>query len=118
MTRRMLPNRRACYTTTLRWYNTDYAVSISLFDDDAPAEVFITGAKAGSDVQAVSRDAAIVIRLALQFGCPLSVMHHAVTREEDGATTPIIGLLVEEMDREHGRVVEATKLRIDEGAEV
>jgi hypothetical protein len=82
MTRLVLPNRRARCTTTLRWNNTEYTVSISLFDDGAPAEVFITGA---------SRDR--------REPCL------ALARERNNSPASIIRLLVEEMNREHARML-------------
>ena len=66
--RRGLPHRRTATSLNLRFGSVDYVITLGRFEDGALAEVFIDGAKAGSDIQAMSRDAAILISLALQFG--------------------------------------------------
>lgn len=95
MTRHSLPNRRASVTFSLPWQGVVHEVSLGLFDDGTPAEVFISGTKSGSDIQAVSRDAAILLSLALQHGVALDVIRRSVTRGEDEKPQSILGAVVD-----------------------
>jgi hypothetical protein len=81
----------------LQWgrQNTEFAVTIGFYPDGAPGEVFISGAKAGSDVDAAIRDNAILISLGLQHGVPLKVMQGAMTRERNGEASTVAGRVVD-----------------------
>jgi len=103
MTRQLLPNRREARTFGLNWYGTDFTVSIGLFADGMPAECFVTGAKSGVEVQSLSRDGAILLSLALQYGAPLDVIAHSITRNPDGSPQSFIGALVESIKAEMQR---------------
>jgi hypothetical protein len=72
-------------------------VTLGRFEDGALAEVFIDGAKAGSDIQATSRDAAIVISLALRFGCSIEMLRNAITRNSNSAPQSILGATFDRM---------------------
>lgn len=101
--RRRLPDRRLCETFMLRWgnQNTEFAITIGYFSTTvfnrrgAPGEVFISGAKAGSEYDASTRDNAVLISLGLQYGVPLKVMQSAMTRERNGAPSTIAGKVVD-----------------------
>jgi hypothetical protein len=95
--RRLLPQRRAATSLSLHFGSVDYVVTLGHFEDGSPAEVFIDGAKAGSDIQAMSRDAAILISLALQFGCPIETLRRAITRNSDGTPQSIVGAVLDTM---------------------
>lgn len=104
MTRAVLPPRRYSQTFELRHGQQNYIVSIGFFEAGGPAEVFITGTKAGSDVEAVSRDGAILISLALQHGIPLETMKHAITRGGDEKPMSIVGAIIERIEQEASHV--------------
>ncbi len=96
--RERLPDRRFAETFMLRWgrFNTEFAITIGYYPSRRiPAEVFISGAKAGSDVDASTRDNAVLISLALQHGVPLATMQAAVTREQDGTPSTIAGKVID-----------------------
>lgn len=93
--RRKLEPRRSALTFSLRWQGVQHEVSIGTFDDGSPAEVFISGTKSGSDVQSVSRDAAILLSLALQHGVGLDLIKRAVTRDEGNRPQSIVGAVVD-----------------------
>jgi hypothetical protein len=95
MSRRILPPRRACETLYRRFWNQDFAITIGLYPDGAPGEVFIDGGKSGQDVQSTARDAAVVLSLALQHGTPIETIRHAVTRNGTGEPSSILGLIVD-----------------------
>lgn len=68
-TRQRLLDRRACETRQFEHGGFTYVASIGRFANGDLAEVFLSGPKIGTDVQAAARDASIVASLALQFGC-------------------------------------------------
>jgi hypothetical protein len=99
-TRRTLPQRRYSETFDLPFgdHRTVFKVSIGFWPDRRePAEVFITGAKAGSEFEAVARDGAVLLSIALQYGVPLTAVHSAVTRNQDGSPATIIGAVIDRL---------------------
>ena len=69
-----------------------YEVALGVYGDGEPGELFITGARTGSDIDALLNDAAILISLALQNGARLADLGAAMGREGDGETpSSIIG---------------------------
>src|SRR5262245_47282285 len=74
-----------------------YHVSIGRFREGSLAEVFVSGGKSGSDLEAVCHDAAVALSIALQFGVPLDPIRHAVTRNTDGSPSSVIGAVLERL---------------------
>ncbi len=97
--RAVLPNRRAGENFEMRHggKNTVFVITTGHYPDGRVGEVFISGAKAGSEVDAVARDGAILLSLALQHGVPLETMKHAMTREPDGSASTIVGAVVDRL---------------------
>lgn len=99
MPREQLPARRLAVTRDLRWPPdrgvVTVQVSAGFYDDGRPAEVFVNGCKAGTDVQAVARDASIILSMALQHGVPLDAILKAITRDERGQAASLIGAVVD-----------------------
>jgi hypothetical protein len=102
-TRTVLPQRRFNETFDLR-HKTEtgdvaYAVTVGFAESAppflTPVEVFINGPKAGSGVEAVARDAAVLLSIALQYGVPLAVVQGAITRDASGAPSSAIGAVVD-----------------------
>lgn len=99
-TRRLLPSRRSGETIDIRHGNTTYAVCVGRFPaSDEPAEVFISGAKVGSDIDGLARDAAVVLSIALQYGVPLRLLAEAITRTPGGAPMTIVGAILDQLTR-------------------
>ena len=71
MTRELLPNRRRSGTFKLRFggQNAAYHVTCGYFNDGRLGEVFISTSKIGSAADAISRDCAILLSLALRTAC-------------------------------------------------
>lgn len=96
-----LPNRRQSFTVPFRHGPVKYFGTWSCFGDQRrpdlarPAEVFLQGGKNGSDVQALARDAAVAVSLALQFGAPLKTLREAMTRNDDGLPAGPMGRLLD-----------------------
>jgi hypothetical protein len=97
--RRILPQRRPVETFEIGHGNARdvFIVSVGHFGDATPAEVFVSGTKAGSGVEAVARDGAVLLSIALQYGVPLDTIKHSITREQDGAPSSIIGAIVDRL---------------------
>lgn len=122
MTRQVLPSRRYAETFTLNValgeYKTPFQVSVGYFPPDLayevgepppkpqPAEVFIMGAKAGSSVEAVARDASVILSIALQYGTPVEVLQRSITRNPDGSPSTIMGAVLDHLvmiDEQEGK---------------
>jgi hypothetical protein len=95
--RRTLPLRRAVQTFDLHHAEQAYQVSVGYFDDLTPAEVFVNGAKVGSGVEAIARDAAVLLSISMQYGVPLKVLGGAITRDAAGHPSSIIGAVVDKL---------------------
>ena len=95
--RENLPPRRRCETFDIQYggQNTVFAVTLGHYDDGRIGEVFITGAKAGSEMEAIARDGAILLSLALQYGVPITTIQHAISREADGKASTIVGAVLD-----------------------
>jgi hypothetical protein len=92
--RQQLRNRRPHWLYRFECDGQSYTGGIGRFDDGRVAEIFINGAKVGSAAEANAQDAAIVASLALQHGCPLETIHHALVRG-GGSAGPLAALLDE-----------------------
>lgn len=66
-------------------------VTTGLYQDGRPGEIFLTGKKTGSELEAVMMDAGILASLALQFGAPIEEIAAALNRQEDGTAASYIG---------------------------
>lgn len=95
MTRERLPQRRQSETLSFVHLNTRYLGTVSYFADGRVAEVFLHGPKAGSDLEATARDAAVTTSLALQHGVSVDTILAALTREADGAPAGPMGVLLQ-----------------------
>jgi hypothetical protein len=47
--------------------------------------------KVGSPIEAIARDAAVTVSIALQFGAPLETICNALTKDHDGAPATLLG---------------------------
>lgn len=70
----------------------DFAVSIGTDDAGTIREVFVSGHP--SDTMDNVRDSAILLSLALQYGCPLETIAHALTRDDHDRPATVIGSVV------------------------
>ena len=95
--RRVLPQRRRSETFYMLHGTHKFMVTVGYYDNNEIGEVFVGGAKAGSEMDALCRDAAIVLSLALQHGTPLDLIQGAITREADGTPSTIIGAVVDRL---------------------
>jgi len=101
--RATLPQRRFAETFDVRNHGGKAAVfkiTVGRYDDGRVGEVFITGAKSGTEVEANVRDGAVLISLALQHGVPIATMASAITREGDGSPSTIIGCVLDQLAKD------------------
>jgi hypothetical protein len=98
--RRRLPDRRPTSTFGIvhrgkNGQERGYTISVGFFDREEcePAEIFVTGPKVGSELETVARDCAILWSVARQYGAPVDVLAHALTQEQDGTPSTVIGLI-------------------------
>src|SRR5687768_5638629 len=101
--RQRLPARRASSTRTIFFGGEKYHLTIGRYENKTPGEVFLTrvkdanAAKLGTQLEAMCRDAAILISLALQYGVPIDVIRDAMTRDGEGEAQTIIAFVIDEM---------------------
>jgi len=100
--RELLPTRRHSVTFDMKFgeHTADYTITLGFYDDGRLGEIFIDGGKSGSDIGAVTHDAAVLVSIGLQYGVPLGTMRHAMSRkgkkeEEEPAT--IMGAVLDKI---------------------
>jgi transposase-like protein len=77
MTRQALPTRRQADVVSFIHQERLWTASFGRFADGRVAEVFLDTDKE-SAVADAAREAALVASIALQFGCPLETLRHAL----------------------------------------
>ena len=87
--RRRLPNRRDAVTQTLLVGSHTFAATVG-FDPATgrPREVFLAGAKDGTDMAAILDDASVVISISLQHGISATALAKSVARLPLAPLTP------------------------------
>ena len=72
--RRNLPQRRASENFDIEFGGIGRAhqITVGFYSDGSIGEVFIDGGKSGQDAEAIARDGAILLSLALQYGAALA----------------------------------------------
>ncbi|MGY8665717.1 hypothetical protein Q3C01_25620 [Bradyrhizobium sp. UFLA05-109] len=97
--RRILPLRRRAETFEISFggLNRGYAVTLGFYDDGVPGEVSISGGRSGEAVEAIARDGAVLLSLALQYGAQIENMASAITRDSQGQPLSIIGAVIDRL---------------------
>ena len=95
--RHQLPNRRSHDGFEFEHGGIRYSAGIGIFPDGRPAELFLNAAKSGTAMETYARDAAILVSLALQHGCTVDTLRHAITRNQDGSPSGPIGALLDHL---------------------
>jgi hypothetical protein len=103
-TRETLPARRRSesFPVTIPGLNRQIVLTVGYYKDGRVGEVFVADVKAGSTADAASRDAAVILSIAMQYGVPLDVIQKAITREEDGSASSVLGVLIDKLVAEKG----------------
>ena len=97
MNRHVLPYRRPSLTFGvdhgIGGKHSHFTVSIGGDGDSTEIrEVFVSGPQ--SPLLDLVRDSAILLSLALQYGCPLETIRHALTRDDSDQPATVIGSVV------------------------
>lgn len=91
LARDRLPNRRACETSAFEHAGARYRLTVGFYPDGRPGEIFVNHDCSTSLLDVLASDAAIAVSLALQFGCPLETITHALKRNSHGEPSSPIG---------------------------
>jgi hypothetical protein len=89
--RERLPNRRKCESLEFRYAGHSFTLTAGHYPDNRIGEIFISSNRAGSQVEAIARDAAVTASIALQFGADLQTIRAALTRDHDGGPATLLG---------------------------
>jgi hypothetical protein len=97
--RRILPQRRRSQTFDISFGGLarSHTITAGYYDDGKLGEVFINGGKSGEQVEAIARDGAVILSVALQYGADLNSIKSAITRDEQGAPQSIVGVVVDRL---------------------
>jgi ribonucleoside-diphosphate reductase alpha chain len=96
--RRTLPDRRHAETTTFRFDNIDFVLTIGRFRNGDIGELFLnTGSKLNSTADINAQDAAVAASIAIQYGCPVDVLRKAMKRKEDGSPQGALGAALDKI---------------------
>jgi hypothetical protein len=97
--RRELPVRRRAETFELPFggLKAPHVITLGYYKDGTIGEVFVNGGKSGEQVEAIARDGAVLLSMALQFGVPLQTIKNAITRDGQGEAQSIIGAVIDRL---------------------
>ena len=96
--RNRLPNRRQVSTVSLMWPPNSgerYHVTVGEYENGAPGEVWVHGAKVGSEFDALLSDASILLSILIQVGYDSDKIAKALGRCESGERASIIGAMAD-----------------------
>jgi hypothetical protein len=86
-----MPTRRFAIGTEFERDGARFAMTAGFYPDGRPGEIFLNADRANSLLDFLMSDAAILASLALQFGCPLETLRHAIKRDSSGTAASPIG---------------------------
>ena len=89
--RQRLPNRRRCESFAFSHAGLDFTATVGFHWDGRIAEIFLSSHKPGSPIEAIARDAAVTVSIALQFGVPIETIRGALTKDHDGGPATLFG---------------------------
>jgi hypothetical protein len=92
--RRRLPDRRAADLVAFEHDGRRWTATVGRFSDDRIAEVFLDAPKESPLVE-LAQDGALAASLALQSGCPLETLRHALSGREAGPLRTALALIEE-----------------------
>ncbi len=82
--RERLANRRKCELFEFRHAEHPFTLCTGFYADGRVAEIFLSSHKPGSPIEAIARDAAVTVSIALQFGADFETIRQALTKDHDG----------------------------------
>lgn len=97
MTRQRLPNRRFNETFEFTHEGVGFTASYGRDVQGRVKELFLSGGKAGSVIEAMMCDASTAISIALQNDVKPAELAHSVVRNPDGQPASPIGVVLDDM---------------------
>ena len=76
-----LPNRRSAISACFERDGARFEMTAGYYPDGRAGEIFLNADRANSLLDFLMSDAAILASLALQYGCPLDDIKHALKRD-------------------------------------
>jgi hypothetical protein len=95
--RNRLPNRRQAETIAFEREGSHYQMTIGYFPDGSVGELFLNADRSDSLLDVLASDAAILASLALQHGCALETIRHALKRDRHGIAASPIGAALDQV---------------------
>jgi hypothetical protein len=95
MSRTRLPHRRAAETFRLQYDGTQFMVTIGLYPDGRPGEVFTHGARSGSNLDALLADACVVVSCLIQHGAEPRELAASMGRLGNAEPASVIGAVLD-----------------------
>jgi len=95
--RERLPNRRACESFEFRHAGHPFTLCTGFYPDGRKAEIFLSSHKPGSPIEAIARDAAVTVSIALQFGADLQTIRAALTKDHDAQPATLLGAALDKL---------------------
>lgn len=89
--RARLPNKRRGESREFTHAGHGFTLCAGFYANGRLGEIFLNAHKSGAQIEAIARDAAIVISIALQFGADLETIRSALTKDHDGGPATLIG---------------------------
>jgi hypothetical protein len=89
--RTRLPNRRLSETLAFERDGSQYRMTAGYYPDGRAGEIFLNHDRSDSLLDVLTSDAAILASLALQHGCTLETIAHALKRDKFGLASSPIG---------------------------
>jgi|GEM_PF-2914490 len=80
-----LSNRRECFTETIKIGGREYDAAVGFNEQGEPKEIFLSGAKSGSDMDGNLAGAAIAVSKTLQLG-----LRAAQLTDPDSSLSPLL----------------------------
>ena len=100
--RERLPNRRQCESFEVSHGGHIFTLCAGPYPDGRIAEIFLSSHKPGSPIEAIARDAAVTVSIALQFGADLETIRQALTKDNDGGPATLLGAALDDRQFRHG----------------
>lgn len=94
MMRERLPNRRIAELVDFQHGGRSWTATIGRFADGRVGEIFLDTPKASS-IGDLAADAAIVASLALQSGCAVETLRHALADRDAGPLAAVLAIIAE-----------------------
>jgi hypothetical protein len=92
-----LPNRRPAVTIGFERDGSHYQMTVGYFPNGTVGEIFLNHDHSDSLLDVLTSDAAILASLALQHGCTLETIAHAIKRDARGTAASPIGAALDQI---------------------